>query len=414
MSAKSLIRYRSEVGAADPLSGQQWQGGHHDNQGKKSPTGSLGSDGASVESSSPESGGRILEEDSFDEGIDDILAQNPSCNLCGHNFYNTADFLSHVRMHFSGGGGGGKKGEEGDRKRKAEGDHPAPGKSQRTSPLPGRRQDEGSRDQVVDYSAQQSPREVEESFHRQPTQQPTQQKSYQPPQSQAGTPTPPQPTPDQVASDNALFDLLNSPYNHQPQNAQLPPAFGFNLNFPSNPFLHAPTIPQLPIQMSSPFHHPNLPTYSPHPLLNPVPAVPTHTFKCFACPASFDKREAFLYHLNFHSSYLDASESAKQGIPPNMAPFFPNFPQPTENNFQYNPNTNRRPKQSYSSTPSPNSSPYPSPPNTRVPDCTQSPRCTCNNCTTNRQNKKMKKQVEDIDPEQLKKIQALEWEKKHG
>ena len=79
MSAKSLIRYRSEVGATDPLSGQQWHGGH-DSQGKKSPTGSLASDGASVQRSSPGSRGTILEEDSFDEGIDDILAQNPSCN----------------------------------------------------------------------------------------------------------------------------------------------------------------------------------------------------------------------------------------------------------------------------------------------------------------------------------------------
>ena len=59
---------------------------------------------------------------------------------------------------------------------------------------------------------------------------------------------------------------------------------------------------------------------APHPLLQhpaPPPAAPQHPppqqFKCFACPASFDKREAFVYHLNFHSSYMDPAEAAKQG-----------------------------------------------------------------------------------------------------
>ena len=34
----------------------------------------------------------------------EISLQNPACNLCGHNFHNTQDFLGHVRMHFSAGG----------------------------------------------------------------------------------------------------------------------------------------------------------------------------------------------------------------------------------------------------------------------------------------------------------------------
>ena len=56
-----------------------------------------------------------------------------------------------------------------------------------------------------------------------------------------------------------------------------------------------------------------------------------------------------------------------------------------------------------------------SPPGSRdhPPHCTQSPRCTCQQCVNQRQAKK-KKQVEDIDPETLKKIKALEWERKHG
>ena len=49
----------------------------------------------------------------------------------------------------------------------------------------------------------------------------------------------------------------------------------------------------------------------------------------------------------------------------------------------------------------------------RAGDCTAGPRCTCRDCVASRQAKK-KKQVEDIDPDTLKKIQALEWEKKHG
>ena len=68
MSAKSLIRYRSTVGGDDPLS---------------SPAGWPTSDKESVKKSSMREVGSVsetssnnrLEEDSFDEGIDDILAQ---------------------------------------------------------------------------------------------------------------------------------------------------------------------------------------------------------------------------------------------------------------------------------------------------------------------------------------------------
>ena len=68
----------------------------------------------------------------------------------------------------------------------------------------------------------------------------------------------------------------------------------------------------------------------------------------------------------------------------------------------------RRQRGSPSATPPHQGSP--SPPGS---DCTRSPRCSCSDCHTNRQVKK-KKQTEDIDPGTLKKIQALEWEKKHG
>ena len=102
MSAKGLLRFRGEAGESDEAA-------------RPRPP-SIGSDGGSL---SPESRATVLEEekeDSFDEGIDDILASNPSCNLCGHNFYDTADFLGHVRMHFSGG-----KEAEGKKRRAEEG-----------------------------------------------------------------------------------------------------------------------------------------------------------------------------------------------------------------------------------------------------------------------------------------------------
>ena len=116
----------------------------------------------------------------------------------------------------------------------------------------------------------------------------------------------------QLAPDSAaLFDLLNSGYGHeyQAQAAAVAsqqfqhPNFGFNLNFPSPGFLPV-SPPGLPHMM--PGFHPG--GYPPPHLLPPV-----QQFKCFVCPATFEKREAFLYHLNFHSSYLEPSEAAKQG-----------------------------------------------------------------------------------------------------
>ena len=86
---------------------------------------------------------------------------------------------------------------------------------------------------------------------------------------------------------------------------------------------------------------------------------------------------------------------------------------------QYGPGTGQadRVRRQRSSPVSGGSPPYSvSPPGSRgahVPECTQSPRCTCHQCVNQRQAKK-KKQVEDIDPETLKKIKALEWERKHG
>ena len=69
MSAKSLIRYRNAVGGDDPLSSnapQLWP------SEKDSVKKSSMRDGGSV---SETSSNNRLEEDSFDEGIDDILAQ---------------------------------------------------------------------------------------------------------------------------------------------------------------------------------------------------------------------------------------------------------------------------------------------------------------------------------------------------
>lgn len=69
MSAKSLIRYRSTVGGDDPLSSSSAPGWPSDKDSvKKSAMREVGS------VSEPSSNNR-LEEDSFDEGIDDILAQ---------------------------------------------------------------------------------------------------------------------------------------------------------------------------------------------------------------------------------------------------------------------------------------------------------------------------------------------------
>ena len=76
MSAKSLLRYRTAVGGDNLLSSGAGAGAGQEgawpaqpaqpqqNRGKKSPVAGSG-----------EAAGPRLEEDSFDEGIDDILAQ---------------------------------------------------------------------------------------------------------------------------------------------------------------------------------------------------------------------------------------------------------------------------------------------------------------------------------------------------
>ena len=70
MSAKSLIRYRSTVGGDDPLSSSSSTSGWPSDKDsvKKSSMREVGS-------VSETSSNNRLEEDSFDEGIDDILAQ---------------------------------------------------------------------------------------------------------------------------------------------------------------------------------------------------------------------------------------------------------------------------------------------------------------------------------------------------
>ena len=96
------------------------------------------------------------------------------------------------------------------------------------------------------------------------------------------------------------------------------------------------------------------------------------------------------------------------GLP---SPFFSNMGQvpgqePTNGGQFPGPGIRRQKNSPAGSSPPYNVSP-------RGDTCTQSPRCTCQDCVSAREKKK-KKQVEDIDPDTLKKIQALEWEKKHG
>ena len=67
MSAKSLIRYRSTLGGDDPLSSTPGWPSEKDSVKKSSMR--------EVGSVSETSSNNRLEEDSFDEGIDDILAQ---------------------------------------------------------------------------------------------------------------------------------------------------------------------------------------------------------------------------------------------------------------------------------------------------------------------------------------------------
>ena len=203
-------------------------------------------------------------------------------------------------MHFSGGGAKRKpdqsppyqspveSGPERARKRKAESDSPV---------VPaGERECLKKNCCNISHSGKKSPKEVS--------------RSAEPGQVPGGVRKPvARPGDQQLAPDSAaLFDLLNSGYGQEYQAAAVAshqfqhPNFGFNLNFPSPGFLPV-SPPGLPHMM--PGFHPG--GYPPPHLLSPV-----QQFKCLVCPATFEKREAFLYHLNFHSSYLDPSEAAKQ------------------------------------------------------------------------------------------------------
>lgn len=486
MSAKGLLRYRSEVGATDPLNGRTWPEGTPG--GKKSPSGSLSSSASSEDGRSPEAGGRMLEEDSFDEGIEDILARSPSCNLCGHAFYSSADFLNHVRMHFSGPPAKGKKRsveeawpeDKGRNTSEQDWDQDQGGRIRRTPPpayntavnasiekttvqpnaLAAQSVDDAALDQLQQFlpnpteeldtpeferclsplNLPETQMNIPEPRQPEPQQVPQQQQTLSPPLSSPLLPHPELP-------ENFLEQLLaiqktaSHPVpSYQPdlqaQISQIPAHFGFNLNFPNNPFFR-PSDPQFSLPLSLP----HLPSYPSHPLLRP-----TNIFKCFMCPATFDKREALMYHLNFHTSYSAAAESVKQGsVMPNMTPYFPNLQhpnppkQPSHFNQQHPQQThpskkvrsNQQPNQ-YSTNPTypgyPIYPPFPSPEASPLSGgsyssgnhsprsvCTHpSPRCSCEGCTKAKQAKKPKKQVEDIDPETLKKIQKLEWERKHG
>lgn len=92
MSAKSLLRYRSAVGGDDLLSpapGDKKSSGDHD-QGSGRESG--------------HSRNRLEEDDSFDEGIDDILAQVlifASSNSSSRNNYLNDHFCHYLDFHLS-------------------------------------------------------------------------------------------------------------------------------------------------------------------------------------------------------------------------------------------------------------------------------------------------------------------------
>jgi len=281
MSAKGLLRYRSESSG----------------EGGPPRPPSMGSDGGTSLASSPESRTAVLEEerdDSFDEGIDDILAENPSCNLCGHNFYSTADFLNHVRMHFSGGAK-----EADSRKRRAdegwEAEKATKAKTPRTSPSSQQDRSPGGGDQMVNFSAQEEPKEqVRRGSSRTPS----------PPTAlPARSPTfpPAAPAPNQPPAE--LLELLSSHQHmvHQQQQAQLQAAAGpyGPLAPPYNPFL-----PHMPYPNYQP---------PPYPFMAQPVAPPS---KCPWCPAIFEKQEAMLYHMQLHQLQQPQQQAYQPQHPP--------------------------------------------------------------------------------------------------
>ena len=136
--------------------------------------------------------------------------------------------------------------------------------------------------------------------------------------------------------------------------------------FPNYSTPSPPSVPQQnlntllspsPIQQI-PFQAPFQPSFlAPYPFFSPK-------FSCMLCPTSFSTREELIYHINLHNS-------------------FPNSAQPRPQS-----QAQKRPKAQV-----------------------HSPLCACVQC---KPNKKAKKTVEDIDEDTLRKISALEWERKHG
>ena len=119
-----------------------------------------------------------------------------------------------------------------------------------------------------------------------------------------------------------------------------------------NNILPSSPIPSIPFQ---PSFQPSFLT--PYPFFSPK-------FSCMLCPTSFSTREELIYHINLHNTY------------------------PNQTGHRTQPQGLKRPKPQV-----------------------HSPLCACVQC---KPNKKLKKVVEDIDEETLKKISALEWERKHG
>ena len=132
--------------------------------------------------------------------------------------------------------------------------------------------------------------------------------------------------------------------------------------------------------LPNPFQlHPLHPTYPSLPTLPYLPTMPAmHGLSCMYCPASFEKAEHLSSHIHFHhlQTRPDQARPASRQI------------------------TGGGVKRQRSAA-------FPS---------GHGPMCACGVCRPAARRVKTPRPaaVEDIDEETLKKIQALEWERKHG
>ena len=245
-------------------------------------------------------------------------------------------------MHFSGGGAGKKKPEiiplnqqqpqqqftsqhQQQRSTPQQQQQPSPPQrlQQPSPPLvcndSRKRKSESQLPQVNNKVAKQSPPPPNYSPEQQQQQRRT---PSRPLHQQKQEPRPPQQQQQITAGDSAaLLELLNSQYAQEIQaqaaaaqahGAAAAAAQAAQAAQAASQFQAPGGFPGYPGHSPYGLPHPGLfhPGFSPgvHPMLppHPVPGVPPQSphheqlFKCFACPATFDKREAFLYHIQFH------------------------------------------------------------------------------------------------------------------